>query len=170
VNFENLNSKNPNSYFEPIISQLPKASGITIFENCWYEKAADKKQIEKWGKSLWKEFKEKEMMMQEAGYIILKYGFKDVSKEENSMHPACKILQNTEHSNNPVSYFKCWEKKHEPYILMHHLANQIPHKKIEKPQKENKSSISKINAESMKQVKTALYYFENFDPNKVSFQ
>ena len=130
VKLKNISSENAASYFEPLISKLPKAGQVTIFENCWYQKSMEKTDLGKWDTNLWISFSEKENVLQQANYIIFKYALKNQNKKDAGVNPIFEILNKTENSNNPFSYFNCSEKKSESYTLVQHLVNQIPHQDL----------------------------------------
>ncbi len=128
VKLKNVSSQSASSYFEPLISNLPKAGQVTIFENCWYQKSLEKTELGKWDTNLWSNFSEKENILQQANYIIFKYALKN--KKDAGVHPIFEILKKTEHPTNPFSYFNCLEKKSETYNLIQHLVQQIPHQDL----------------------------------------
>ena len=130
VKLKNIVSKDAPSYFEPLISKLPKAGQVTIFENCWYQKSMEKTDLGKWDANLWSSFSEKENILQQANYSIFKYALKNQNKKNAGVNPIFEILKKTEHPKNPFSYFNCLEKKSESYTLIQHLVNQIPHQDL----------------------------------------
>ena len=88
IELKNGNSENDNEYFKSLISYLPQAGQIGIYESCWYDKALSKNQ-----KSHRIRILEIEKILHQAGYIVLKYSlyveengkgliFKDLEKEE----------------------------------------------------------------------------------------
>ena len=131
VNMKKVISKKESSYFEPIISNLPKNGQLTIFENCWYQKSIKKSQLGKWDTTLWSHFLEKENMLNQANYIIIKFALKN--QTATSLSPIFDILKKTENAKNSFSYFNCLEKKSEPYKLIQHLINQFPHQDLTFP-------------------------------------
>ena len=131
VKLKKVISKKDISYFEPIISNLPKKGQLTIFENCWHQKSIEKSQLGKWDTTLWSHFLEKENMLQQANYIIIKFALKNQNAETTS--PIFEILKKTENAKNPFSYFNCLEKKSEAFTLIQHLVDQIPHQDLTFP-------------------------------------
>lgn len=135
IKLKHVDSKEDEFYFPPLLQHLPKAGQIAIFENCWYQKSIDKSNAGKWDMTLWESFSNKEKSLQESGYILLKYAFKNKNQEAPSNLSIFEILQKTEIESNPVSYFNCWEKKSEVYSLIKHLVKQIPHEDLTFPHK-----------------------------------
>jgi hypothetical protein len=131
VKMKKVISKKEISYFEPIISNLPKKGQLTIFENCWYQKSIEKSQIGKWDTTLWSHFLEKENMLQQANYIIIKFALKN--QNADSVSPIFEILKKTENTKNPFSYFNCLEEKSEAISLVQHLVDQVPHQDLTFP-------------------------------------
>lgn len=131
VKMKKIISKKESSYFEPIISNLPKKGQLTIFENCWYQKSIENSQLGKWDTTLWSNFLENENMLNQAKYIIVKLALKN--QESDSVSPIFEILKKTENVENPFSYFNCLEKKSESYKLIQHLIDQVPHQDLTFP-------------------------------------
>lgn len=131
VKMKKVISKNEISYFEPIISNLPKKGQITVFENCWYQKSIKRSQLGKWDATLWSHFLEKENMLQEANYVIVKFALK--TQNTDTVSPIFEILTKTENSKNPFSYFNCLENKSEAFTLIQHLVDQVPHQDLTFP-------------------------------------
>ncbi len=131
VKMNKIISKKETSYFEPIISNLPQKGQLTIFENCWYQKSIEKSQLGKWDTTLWNDFLEKERMLHQANYIVVKFALRNQNASTTS--PIFEILKKTENTENPFSYFNCSEKKSEAFTLMQHLANQVPHQDLTFP-------------------------------------
>ena len=131
VNMKRVISKKESSYFEPIISNLPKKGQLTIFENCWYKKSIEKSQLGKWDTTLWSHFLEKENVLNQANYIIIKFALKN--QNATTVSPIFEILKKTENVRNPFSYFNCLEKKSESFRLIQHLIDQVPHQDLTFP-------------------------------------
>lgn len=133
VKMKHIKGENANSYFEPIISNLPLAGQMSIFENCWFQKAIEEDQLGKWDMALWNSFAEKENFLREAGFIIVKYALKNSTTESQPVNPVFEILKKTENPEHPFFYFNCCEKKSEPFALIQHLVQQVPHQDLTFP-------------------------------------
>ncbi len=131
VKMKKVISKKESSYFEPIISNLPKKGQLTIFENCWYQKSIENSQLGKWDTNLWSHFLEKENMLNQANYIIIKFALKN--QKATVISPIFDILKKTENIKNSFSYFNCLEKKSESFKLIQHLIDQVPHQDLTFP-------------------------------------
>ena len=125
VNMKKAISKTAPTYFQPLINHLPKAGQITIFENCWYEKSIQESELGKWDITLWNEFLQKEEVLKEAGYIVVKYAFNLLLKKENSLSPIFEILKKTEHQDFPFIYIYSQDRKEEPFKIIQHFSNQF---------------------------------------------
>ena len=84
----------------------------------------------KWETNLWSSFAEKEDVLRSAGYLIIKYAFKNSTKNDTSENPIFEILRKTEHPEHCFFYFKCNEKKSESFKLMQHIIRQIPYEEF----------------------------------------
>ncbi len=108
---------NDNEYLKFLISHLPQAGQIGIYESCWYDKALSKKQ-----KSNRIRILEIEKILHQAGYIVLKYS---LYVEENGKGLIFKDLEKEE--TKKWFHFKCSEFKIESISLIKHFIQQIPY-------------------------------------------
>ena len=124
VDLTSIRSFEQEFYFHPFLSHLPQPGQVTIFENCWL----DNHFLQNSNPQFWPQFAETEEVLQQTNFIIVKYAF---AKWEDSKTPLLEKLKNTKTSNwFQVDYD---EDKLEPYSLIEHFVNQVPHRDLTFP-------------------------------------